>query len=91
MKSWFGCDDLDLIFKVTAGLKLPNLSQKVPVIMSTTEGERDILFYVPHRRGGGHIVFGVDPVDVGVNVGVGVSVSLKLSCLHYISWTDGWI
>ena len=31
MRSWFGFDDLDLIFKVTAGLKLPNLSQKVLV------------------------------------------------------------
>ena len=30
--------------------------------------------YVPHRRGGGHIVFGVDPVSVGVSV--------TLSCLH---------
>ena len=31
MKSWSGFGDLDLIFKVTAGLKLPNLSQKVLV------------------------------------------------------------
>ena len=29
---------------------------------------------VPHRRGGGHIVFGADPVGVGVSV--------TLSCLH---------
>ena len=36
-------------------------------------------FYVPHRRGGGHIVFGVDPVGVGVSVGV------TLSCLYDIS------
>ena len=35
--------------------------------------------YVPHRREGGHIVFGVDPV------GVGVGVSVTLSCLHDIS------
>ena len=42
-------------------------------------------YYVPHRRGGGHIVFGADPV------GVGVSVSMTLSCLHDISWTGGWI
>ena len=28
MKSWSGFGDLDLIFKVTAGLKLPNFSQK---------------------------------------------------------------
>ena len=41
--------------------------------------------YVPHRRGGGHIVSGVDPVDVGVSVGVGVSVSVTLYCLHDIS------
>ena len=40
--------------------------------------------YVPNRRGGGHIVFGADPV------GVGVSVSVTLSCLHVISWTIGW-
>ena len=31
MKSCLGFGDLDLIFKVTAGLKLPNLSQKVLV------------------------------------------------------------
>ena len=31
MKSWLGFGDLDLIFKVTTGLKLPNLSQKVLV------------------------------------------------------------
>ena len=31
MKSWLGFSDLDLIFKVTARLKLPNLSQKVLV------------------------------------------------------------
>ena len=24
--------------------------------------------YVPHRRGGGHIVFGADPVGIGVSV-----------------------
>ena len=35
--------------------------------------------YVPYRRGGGHIVFGADPV------GVGVGVSVTLSCLHDIS------
>ena len=31
MKSWLGFGDLDLIFKVTVGLKLPNLSPKVLV------------------------------------------------------------
>ena len=31
MLSWLGFGDLDLIFKVTVGLKLPNLSQKVLV------------------------------------------------------------
>ena len=40
-----------------------------------------------NRRGGGHIVFGADPVGVGVRVSVGVT----LSCLHDISWTSGWI
>ena len=44
------------------------------------------LNYVPHRRGGGHIVFGADPVGVGVSVSVGVT----LSCLHNISWTGRW-
>ena len=29
VKSWLGFADPDLIFKVTEGLKLPNLSQKV--------------------------------------------------------------
>ena len=37
--------------------------------------------YVPHRREGGHIVFGADPVGLGVSVGV----SMTLSCLHDIS------
>ena len=46
-------------------------------------GEISINYYVPHRRGGGHIVFGADPVGVGISVGVGVSVTL--SCLHDIS------
>ena len=31
MKSWLGFGDLDLIFKVTAGLKLPNVGPKVLV------------------------------------------------------------
>ena len=31
MKSLLGFGDLDLFFKVTVGLKLPNLSQKVLV------------------------------------------------------------
>ena len=31
MKSWFDFGGLDLFFKVSAGLKLPNLSQKVLV------------------------------------------------------------
>ena len=30
--------------------------------------------YVPHWRGGGHIVFGADPVGIGVGV--------TLSCMH---------
>ena len=34
--------------------------------------------YVPRRRGGGHVVFGVDPVGISVSVGV------SLSCLHNI-------
>ena len=35
MKGWLGFGDLDLIFKVTAGLKLLNLSQKVhPYLMN---------------------------------------------------------
>ena len=41
--------------------------------------------YVPHRRGGGHIVFGADPVVVGVSVVVSVGVGVTLSCLHDIS------
>ena len=41
--------------------------------------------YVPHRRGGGHIVFGVDLVGVGVGIGIGVSVGVTFSCLHDIS------
>ena len=37
MKSWLGFGDLDLIFKVTVGLELPNLSQKV------------LLYSIPHE------------------------------------------
>ena len=60
--------------------------------MSPAEGEGGILFYVPTEgEGGGHIVFGADPVGVRVNVGVGAGVSVTLSCLHDISWTGGWI
>ena len=44
-----------------------------------------LVIYVPHRRGGGHIVLGADPVGVGVSVGVSVSVGVTLSCLHDIS------
>ena len=38
-----------------------------------------MLNYVPHQRGGGHIVFGADPVGVGVRFGV------TLYCLHDVS------
>ena len=44
-----------------------------------------MVYYVPHRRGGGHVVFGADPVGVGVSIGVGVSVGVTLSGLHDIS------
>ena len=42
----------------------------------------------PHRRGGGHIVFGADPVGVGFSVSVGVDVGVSVGltlCLHDIS------
>ena len=42
-----------------------------------------MLNYVPHQRGGGHIVFGADPVGVGISVDI--SVGVTLSCLHDIS------
>ena len=50
--------------------------------------QADFLFnknYVPHRRGGAHIVFGADPVGVGISVGVSVSIGVRLSCVHHIS------
>ena len=34
-----------------------------------------------HRRGGGHIVFGVDPVCVGFSVTL-FGIGMTLSCLH---------
>ena len=37
LKNWLGFGDFDLIFKVTAGLKLPNLSQKVLVCTKSHE------------------------------------------------------
>ena len=63
-------------------------SNKITVIAFTdltlhNYGDKISVNYVPHRRGGGHIVFGADPVGVGVSVSVGVT----LSCLHDISWT----
>ena len=64
---------LTLIFKVTAGLKMANLYAVNGVSMHTN--------YVPHRRGGGHIVFGADRVGVGVSISVGMT----LSCMHDIS------
>ena len=36
--------------------------------------------HVPHRKGEGHIVFGVDPVGVGVSVRVGDGVTLFFVC-----------
>ena len=39
----------------------------------------------PNYGGGGHIVFGADPVSVSIGVG------FTLSCLHNILWTRGWI
>ena len=39
-----------------------------------------LFYYVPHRRGGEHIVFGADPFGVGISI----SVSVTLSCLHNI-------
>ena len=37
-----------------------------------------MIIFVPHRRGGGHVVFGADLVGIVVSVGV----SVTLSCLH---------
>ena len=36
-----------------------------------------LVFLYPHQRGGGHIVFGADPVGIGFGV--------TLSCMHDIS------
>ena len=36
-----------------------------------------LLYMSPHRRGGGHVVFGVDPVGVGISTGIGFSVTLS--------------
>ena len=43
---------------------------------------------VPHRKGEGHIVFGVDPVGAGVSVRVGDGVTLFF-CLRYILSASG--
>ena len=43
--------------------KLDFIVFKVEIIMSPTEEEGD-------RRGGGHIVFGAEPVGIGVSVSV---------------------
>ena len=42
----------------------------------------------PQPKGGGHIVFGADPVGVGVCVGVGVRVA-SFPCVIFL--TDGRI
>ena len=31
----------------------------------------------PHRRGGGHVVFGVDLVGVGISIGIGFRLTLS--------------
>ena len=36
--------------------------------------------------GGGHIVFGADPVGISISVGIGVT----LFCLYIILWASGW-
>ena len=43
----------------------------------------DPIFVSPHLTGGGHIVFGADPI--------GFSFGITLSYLHNILWTSGWI
>ena len=53
--------------------------QAVPFFLAEYMRHSIRINYVPHRRGGGHIVFGADPVGVGIGVGV------MLSCLHDIS------
>ena len=95
IKSCINFGDLDLIFKVTARLNPPNLSQKVFVCMSS-HGPLDgilpnlqtyinrtgsIAYSPPKERG--HIVFGADPFGVGVSVSV--SVGVTLSYMHDIS------
>ena len=59
------------------------VSEKRCLVILVPEGPN----YVPHRRGGGHIVFGADPVGGGVSVDVGVT----LSFFHDISCTGWWI
>ena len=46
---------------------------------------RYLLFMSPERRGRGHIVFGENPVGIGVGVGV------TFSCPRDILCTSGWI
>ena len=49
MKSWLGFGDTDLIFKVTAGFKWPNLNKKVLICMLSHEPEAgmfpNLLYY----------------------------------------------
>ena len=48
--------------------------------------KESLLFLCPPSEGvGGHIVFGVDPVGVGVSVGVSIGVGGVAFCLHNIS------
>ena len=39
--------------------------------------------YVPHRREGEHVIFGADPVGVGVSVGVNVGVTLLVCMISH--------
>ena len=47
-----------------------------------------VINYVPHRRGGGHIVFGADPVGVGFCVGDGVGVGVAVSVGVSVTLSD---
>ena len=67
----------------------PEMSSEIFIFYNiqpfTKLGNLTEIYYVPpNRRGGGHIVFGVDPVGVGVRVRVA-------SFPDVIFWTDGRI
>ena len=88
MKSWFDFLDLDPFFKISAGFKLPNLSQKVLVCTITWTSWRILtrFAWIQHLDMVKSWI-GFDVLDLIFKVTVRLNLCV---CLHVISWIIGW-